>query len=173
MPDESDPPGPEILDDEPCPRCGYNLRGLCEGGRCPECGRSIPLNFEFDELDEAEAAARRLVELQPIADAVRRPVEAVAFVRDALAFVSARAKLAGRKQGFSAQEFAWGLRDYSIDEFFDADAARTQLAEWGLDRSEDVGEIFAALIDAKLAAPSREGELGEFKGLFTIATLFQ
>ena len=27
--------------DLPCPVCGYNLRGLADGGRCPECGTAI------------------------------------------------------------------------------------------------------------------------------------
>ncbi len=30
-----------ILVDRPCIRCGYNLRGLAIGGRCPECGELI------------------------------------------------------------------------------------------------------------------------------------
>jgi hypothetical protein len=30
--------GREIVDDRPCPHCGYNLRGLPEGRSCPECG---------------------------------------------------------------------------------------------------------------------------------------
>lgn len=31
-----------IEDDLPCSQCGYNLRGLMTGGRCPECGLLIP-----------------------------------------------------------------------------------------------------------------------------------
>lgn len=30
--------------DEPCPRCGYNLRGVA-GGACPECGRELLLEL--------------------------------------------------------------------------------------------------------------------------------
>lgn len=39
---------PELLEDllrghdEPCPGCGYSLRGL-RGGRCPECGSDLEL----------------------------------------------------------------------------------------------------------------------------------
>ena len=34
----------ERVDDQavPCKGCGYDLRGLAAGGRCPECGRTIP-----------------------------------------------------------------------------------------------------------------------------------
>jgi hypothetical protein len=31
----------EITGDRPCRGCGYNLRGLKQGGRCPECGLFI------------------------------------------------------------------------------------------------------------------------------------
>lgn len=30
-----------IEHDKPCPKCGYNLKGLALGGVCPECGRAI------------------------------------------------------------------------------------------------------------------------------------
>lgn len=30
-----------IEHDKPCPKCGYNLKGLFVGGVCPECGRAI------------------------------------------------------------------------------------------------------------------------------------
>lgn len=31
----------------PCVRCGYDLRGLSENGRCPECGARIRLSLHF------------------------------------------------------------------------------------------------------------------------------
>lgn len=42
-----------IQTDRPCPKCGYNLRGLNEGHRCPECGsaiKSLILSNFNDEL---------------------------------------------------------------------------------------------------------------------------
>jgi hypothetical protein len=39
-------PNPEAVKyDLPCPRCGYNLRGLSPGGLCPECGQAVTLAF--------------------------------------------------------------------------------------------------------------------------------
>ena len=34
---------PLLIRDEPCPGCGYNLRGLEEHHRCPECGHRYDL----------------------------------------------------------------------------------------------------------------------------------
>ena len=38
--------------DEPCPKCGYNLRGL-RGGTCPECGTRIDLDTILAPLRRA------------------------------------------------------------------------------------------------------------------------
>lgn len=39
-----------IAEDSECKRCGYNLRGLKEDGRCPECGTPIGLSTQGDLL---------------------------------------------------------------------------------------------------------------------------
>ncbi len=46
--------GRRVGPDLPCPKCGYNLRGLREA-RCPECGTQ----YTLDELLAALAAPRR------------------------------------------------------------------------------------------------------------------
>ena len=40
---------PRIVDDRECMDCGYNLRGLPIGGKCPECGMPIAATSEIDE----------------------------------------------------------------------------------------------------------------------------
>lgn len=39
-------PGMVIGEDRPCPKCGYNVRGLAVGKPCPECGRPIFFGFQ-------------------------------------------------------------------------------------------------------------------------------
>ena len=36
--------------DLPCPRCGYNLRGLNYGRNCPECGAATEPERALDDL---------------------------------------------------------------------------------------------------------------------------
>lgn len=43
-----------ITVDTTCRRCGYNLRGLREDGRCPECGTAIGLSTRGDLLRFAD-----------------------------------------------------------------------------------------------------------------------
>jgi hypothetical protein len=55
-----------IAADRPCPRCGYNLRGLKAGGRCPECGqpiRSAAKSRFLDTLTDAPIAYLRVLAL--------------------------------------------------------------------------------------------------------------
>src|SRR5688572_20136567 len=51
-----------IAEDVLCRACGYNLRGLFTGGKCPECGRVIQLGERTrDMLMDGEIGQRRLV----------------------------------------------------------------------------------------------------------------
>jgi hypothetical protein len=48
------PSGSIVTLDTTCRRCGYNLRGLDEAGRCPECGTPIGLSTQGDLLRYAD-----------------------------------------------------------------------------------------------------------------------
>lgn len=43
-------PAEPIANDVACRRCGYNLRGLSQNGRCPECGTPVGLSLHGDLL---------------------------------------------------------------------------------------------------------------------------
>ena len=45
-----------LTDDLLCIRCGYSLRGLQEGSRCPECGTAITQSLRGDLLSAADSA---------------------------------------------------------------------------------------------------------------------
>ncbi len=45
-----------LTTDVPCVQCGYNLRGLPEGGRCPECGTPIARSLRGNLLSTADPA---------------------------------------------------------------------------------------------------------------------
>ncbi len=54
-----------VIVDTSCRRCSYNLRGLSEEGRCPECGTPVGLSTQGDLLrfadpDWLESLARGL-----------------------------------------------------------------------------------------------------------------
>lgn len=56
--------GRQIEPDLSCDRCGYNLRGLRYGGRCPECGLPIQLpDWSRDSLSAAPIADIRKLRL--------------------------------------------------------------------------------------------------------------
>ena len=46
----------EVRDEIACKRCGYNLRGLREDGRCPECGTAVGLSVRGDLLQFSDPA---------------------------------------------------------------------------------------------------------------------
>jgi len=50
VPTDSPPPVDLATDDVPCRNCGFNLRGLSEDGRCPECGAPIWNSVQEDLL---------------------------------------------------------------------------------------------------------------------------
>ena len=43
-----------VREDIACRRCGYNLRGLGEGGQCPECGAPVTMSIQGDLLRYAD-----------------------------------------------------------------------------------------------------------------------
>lgn len=47
----SQAPVPQVIShDQPCRKCGYNLRGLATDNRCPECGTPVGFSFHGDLL---------------------------------------------------------------------------------------------------------------------------
>jgi uncharacterized repeat protein (TIGR04138 family) len=152
-----------------CEECGYNLRSLPIGHRCPECGKPAPPGV----------ASRRdlLIYLQlkentPIAERIGCSVNAMLFVRDTIAFVQSKQSAMEFLRQISAGDICAGVRSYARVYFNDDDEARELLAEWGIRQSEDVGRIVFGLVRERLLVPSASDRSEDFRGLFAIDTLF-
>jgi uncharacterized repeat protein (TIGR04138 family) len=161
---------PQIDDDIYCGTCQYNLRGLRVDGNCPECGASIAggltTDDEFGAIARALLKERTLQSFAPIAAAANSTVDAVRFVWDAWQWSHA--------QGLSpstAADVCVVVRDYAREYFNDDSEAKELLAEWGIRRSEDVGRIVFAFVDAKWMVAEPHESVRDFDGRFTLDQL--
>ncbi len=63
--------GQVVADDRPCLVCGYNLRAIARGGKCPECGTPVERSLQGDLLKysspEYVATLRRGITLVELA----------------------------------------------------------------------------------------------------------
>jgi uncharacterized repeat protein (TIGR04138 family) len=161
------PDGEVINEDLPCDECGYNLRGLREGHRCPECGAPIHVWPEGSVDAETSAQFRQIGESLGVSE------HAVWFVFDAVNFTLERAQVAhGRRGHVSAELLMWGVRDYALDYFGTPQEAKRRLARIQLLRSEDVGRVVMALVKEGIFEASAEDRPEDFENLFTVDTLF-
>ena len=163
---------PTIEGDLHCHNCGYNLRTLSVDQLCPECGGRITETLTFlyptaqgetrEWLWSALQAVKR-IRHEPIAKAAGCTVDAVLFVFDALR--ASQWKAGAHK---SAAEVCDHVREY-IDKYFNDPAeAKELLGEWGIRRSEDVGNIiYAAVVLGRLKAQPHES-VRDFDGLFVL-----
>jgi uncharacterized repeat protein (TIGR04138 family) len=163
---------PVVDHDMPCVACGYNLRGLAVDRECAECGQPIlrtltwllsSANVEVTPWVREAVAYVSRASFRPIAAAAGVSEDAVMFVRGALDWAEASGSPIG-----TAAEFCEAVRAHAVQYFGDAAEARDLLAAWGIGRSEDVGRIVYAMIDAKWLAPSRGDRPSDFDGLFTL-----
>jgi uncharacterized repeat protein (TIGR04138 family) len=164
--------------DLPCIECGYNLRTLSLENRCPECGVPVKKTLvaipdgAAPELEELLSTYRRQ-RFEPIAASAGCTIDAVMIVYNAFRHAHA----AHTTDDYSLQQvtsqevcdaFGMHVRHY----FNDEPEARELLAEWGIHRSEDVGRIIFAMVDAGWMATGPGESVEQFAGHFTLDTLF-
>jgi len=95
--------------------------------------------------------------------------EAFAFVLESLDFtISRRGK--GRKH-VSGPELLEGFRDCALATF--GLLARAVLAEWGITKTEDVGEVVFLMISEDLLQKTADDRLEDFSGVFDFADAFE
>ena len=152
--------GMPLDEDVGCANCGYNLRGLTTAHDCPECGESAMRTLRWAGRD----LSRRAMAFQ-IAQASGYPIDAVLIVHDAVAHTLATAFDKGRHT--TARDVCDGFLAFAHAYFHDAAEAADLLSEWKLNRSEDVGRIVWAMVNAGVLKQSPDDAPEDFDGLFT------
>ena len=94
------------------------------------------------------------------------------FVRLALDFTVGRLKKPdhGPQRHITGQELLEGFRELALREF--GPLARTVLAEWGLRRTEDVGDIVFNLVAQGVMGKCPEDTLEDFAGGYRFDSVF-
>ena len=93
--------------------------------------------------------------------------EAYRFVSEALNFTGEKI---GRTGHVTGKELCEGLRDLALREF--GRLARTVLANWGIRRTEDVGEIVFNMVEAGLLKKTDEDRREDFRSVFDFEEAF-
>lgn len=104
----------------------------------------------------------------------RYPREAYVFVREALDHTQ---KMVGQPakddlpRHVSGQQLLDGVRDYALQQY--GPMAMTVLAEWGIRRCEDVGEIVFNMVENSLLAKTDQDSREDFKSGYDFETAFR
>ena len=171
---------PPIDRDVPCLGCSYNLRGLTIVHRCPECDhpalRSYLLAISGGEPWRRLPGGRLVLDMgkvrSTLSAATGYPANAIRFVATCIVQAS---RVGGDPSDAPPVMCARPLRDMiravAIAHFGAAERARAGLRDLGLERSEDVGCIVAALVEAGLVTAADGESPSDFEGLFTLETL--
>ena len=105
----------------------------------------------------------------------RYPCEAYEFVFAALACTQkmiGRAAVEGTQPGreeeyhVSGQQLVLGIRDLALREF--GMMARTVFRQWGINRTDDFGEIVFNLVEAGLMSKTNEDNRADFRGIYDL-----
>jgi len=87
----------------------------------------------------------------------RYTIEAYAFVRGGLDFTVRRLE---KQRHVSGKELLEGIREFAIDEF--GPMAKTVLNGWGIQRTEDIGEIVFNMVETGLLGKTDEDSRADF-----------
>jgi uncharacterized repeat protein (TIGR04138 family) len=98
----------------------------------------------------------------------RYTVEAYAFVRAGLDFTVRSLK---KPRHVSGQELLEGIRQFSIEEF--GPMTKTVLNGWGIQRTEDVGEIVFNMVETGLLGRTEEDNRDDFANGYDFEEAFR
>ena len=98
--------------------------------------------------------------------------DAYLFVREALDYTAKTLKRPadGPKRHVSGQELLEGIRVYALQEF--GPMTLTVFKAWGLNKTEDFGEIVFNLVEAKTLGRTNEDTKDDFVGVYDFQEAF-
>jgi len=99
-------------------------------------------------------------------DARYKP-DAYEFVLQGLSFTQAKLKV---QRHVSGKELAAGLRDFAINQY--GALARAVLSHWGINQTQDFGNIVFSMIEKKLLSKTAEDSLADFNAVYDFEEAF-
>jgi uncharacterized repeat protein (TIGR04138 family) len=168
--------------DVECAKCGYNARTLAVTGRCTECGFPVLRSFIGHEAGVKRGYAvdaQRVTKtaLHMLARLVGRNRDAIGFVLLAQRHAVNQAMgdlprlLPPPRVSVPAAALCRSLAEVVLDHYGNREDALATLQFWRVERSEDVGQIVAGLVEAGLLAAGPDDHPGDFAGLGVIADM--
>lgn len=113
----------------------------------------------------------------PIADLVaadpRYQRDAYLFLRDGLEYTQRilKREVGTRTRHITGQELLEGLREYALKEY--GPMALTVLAEWGIHRSEDFGDIVFNMVEHGILSKTEADSREDFRGGYDFEQAFR
>lgn len=101
-------------------------------------------------------------------DDPRYPEQAYEFVREGLDFT---VRKLDKPRHVSGRELLEGIRDFALQEF--GPMAKTILSDWGIKRTEDIGEIVFNMVESGLLGKTDEDSREDFKDGYDFETAFR
>ena len=89
------------------------------------------------------------------------------FVLQALHFTQAKLK---RETHVTGGELAGGIREFAIQQY--GPMAKVVLNHWGINKTQDLGNIVFNLIDKNLLSKTKEDSIGDFRDVYDFESAF-
>lgn len=103
------------------------------------------------------------------------PIDAFAFVQEGLRHTVETLErnndqLESPSRHVSGRELCIGLREFALGQY--GMLARTVLQQWGIERTDDFGEIVFAMVDAGLMRANDDDTTDDFSGVYQFDQAF-
>ncbi|MCM8763671.1 MAG: hypothetical protein NC818_00810 [Candidatus Omnitrophica bacterium] len=97
----------------------------------------------------------------------RYKISAYEFLFQALFYTQTKLNRRGHVTG---KELLEGIKEYAVEQF--GPLAQSVLEDWGVEKTDDFGEIVFSLIDKGLLKKTEEDSLEDFKGVYDFQEAF-